>query len=305
MGGNSYGQLGLGDIKERLTPTRVPGLTGVKAIAAGGDHSLALTESGEVYAWGGNSYGQLGLGDGKDRLTPTKVPGLTGVKAIAAGGDHSLALTEAGEVYAWGGNSYGQLGLGDIKERLTPTRVPGLTGVKAIAAGGDHSLALTESGEVYGGVYRSALTELGDTATYTWKVRSFLLPIKLPVTTKVKAIAAGSDYSLALTESGEVYAWGWSYYGQCRNIGLGNREQDLLLTPSRNIGLGNREQHLLLTPTRVAGLAKVKAIAAGSDHSLVLTEAGEVYACGDNQYGQLGLGDREGRLTPVRVPGLP
>jgi alpha-tubulin suppressor-like RCC1 family protein len=124
---------------------------------------------------------------------------------------------------------------------------------------------------------------------YTWgKARFFLLRIKLPVTTKVKAIAAGSDYSLALTEAGEVYAWGWSYYGQCRNIGLGNREQDLLLTP-----------------TRVAGLAKVKAIAAGSDHSLVLTEAGEVYACGDNQYGQLGLGDRESRLTPVRVPGLP
>jgi alpha-tubulin suppressor-like RCC1 family protein len=45
----------------------------VKAIAAGGWHSLALTESGEVYAWGSNGHGQLGLGDTNNRLTPTEV----------------------------------------------------------------------------------------------------------------------------------------------------------------------------------------------------------------------------------------
>jgi alpha-tubulin suppressor-like RCC1 family protein len=47
------GQLGLGDTEERLTPTKVEGLPKVKAVAAGYGHSLALTESGEVYAWGG------------------------------------------------------------------------------------------------------------------------------------------------------------------------------------------------------------------------------------------------------------
>jgi alpha-tubulin suppressor-like RCC1 family protein len=66
--------LGLGDKKIRLTPAKLPGLTGVKAIAAGGAHSLALTESGEMYAWGSNDDGQLGLAEGKKRLTPTKVP---------------------------------------------------------------------------------------------------------------------------------------------------------------------------------------------------------------------------------------
>jgi hypothetical protein len=95
----------------------------VKAIAAGWWHSLALTESGEVYAWGSNGRGQLGLGDTEDRHTPTQVPGLGRVKAIAAGGEHSLALTESGEVYAWGSNGHGQLGLGDTKDRHTPTWV--------------------------------------------------------------------------------------------------------------------------------------------------------------------------------------
>jgi alpha-tubulin suppressor-like RCC1 family protein len=70
------------DDEKRLTPTKVPGLGRVTAIAAGGAHCLALTEAGEVYTWGDNGNGQLGLRDTKNRLTPTKVPGLAGVKAI-------------------------------------------------------------------------------------------------------------------------------------------------------------------------------------------------------------------------------
>jgi alpha-tubulin suppressor-like RCC1 family protein len=106
----------------RRTPTKVPGLIRVKAIAAGEGYSLALTESGEVYTWGWNEHGRLGLGDTDDRLLPTMVPGLRNVKAIA-GWAHSLALTEAGEIYAWGSNEWGQLGLGDTENRLTPTKV--------------------------------------------------------------------------------------------------------------------------------------------------------------------------------------
>jgi alpha-tubulin suppressor-like RCC1 family protein len=190
----------------------VEGLPKVKAIAAGGFHSLALTESGEVYAWGWNEYGQLGLGDTEDRLTPTKVEGLPRVKAVAAGYDHFLALTESGEVYACGDNVYGQLGLGDTENRLTPTKVEGLPKVKAIAAGGispvqsivvaSHSLALTESGEVYAWGYNAdGQLGLGDT-------EDRLTPTKVEGLPKVKAVAAGYDHSLALTESGEVYAWG-------------------------------------------------------------------------------------------------
>ena len=72
--------------------TNVPsGLSNVVAIAAGGDHSLALTAEGRVVAWGDNDYGQ------------TNVPsGLSNVVAIAAGEYHSLALTAEGRVVAWG-----------------------------------------------------------------------------------------------------------------------------------------------------------------------------------------------------------
>jgi alpha-tubulin suppressor-like RCC1 family protein len=315
-GWNEEGQLGLGDTEDRLTPTKVEGLPKVKAIAAGGAHSLALTESGEVYVWGYNASGQLGLGDTEARLTPTKVEGLPKVKAIAAGGawpiryvveaGHSLALTESGEVYAWGNNAFGQLGLGDTEDRLTPTKVEGLPKVKAVAAGYDHSLALTESGEVYAwGNNASGQLGLGDR-----EVR--LTPTKVPGLARVKAIAAGGDsrsidaslvesyaagtdmededtdtdnvdteeqptgYSLALAESGEVYAWGNNSRGQ--------------------LGLG--DTGTCLVPTQVPGLAKVKAIAAGQLHSLALTESGEVYAWGVN------WGGEEDHLTPTKVTAL-
>jgi hypothetical protein len=108
-GWNGYGQ------------TNVPsGLNGVKAIAAGGAHSLALKQDGTVVAWGYNNYGQ------------TNVPkGLNGVVMVAAGYFYSVALRSDGSVVAWGDNSYGQ------------TNVPsGLNSVISIAAGAWHILAL-------------------------------------------------------------------------------------------------------------------------------------------------------------------
>ena len=48
----------MGDTTDRTTPTKVPGLTSVKQLTAGGSHSLALHDDGTVSAFGRNSYGQ-------------------------------------------------------------------------------------------------------------------------------------------------------------------------------------------------------------------------------------------------------
>ncbi|RTI04236.1 chromosome condensation regulator RCC1, partial [Thermus scotoductus] len=55
------------------------------------------------------------------------------------------------------------------------------------------------------------------------------------------------------------------------------------------------------------GLEGVVAVGAGDAHSLALLGDGTLFAWGDNRFGQLGDGSREGRLRPVRVhfPGLP
>jgi alpha-tubulin suppressor-like RCC1 family protein len=58
-GWNGFGQLGLGDLKSRNTPTLIPSLSGVRAIAAGEAHSLASNQT-HFLGWGCNESGQLG-----------------------------------------------------------------------------------------------------------------------------------------------------------------------------------------------------------------------------------------------------
>lgn len=143
----------------------------VQAVAAGGDHFLAM-KAGQVIAWGSNSF------------TESDVPaGLVGVTAIAAGFYHSLALS-GGSVSAWGWNAQGQCSV--------PTAAT--SGVSAVAAGVWCSLALKNGGVIMWGDSAPAVPEMA--------------------THDVTAIAAGAYHVLAL-QGGSVIAFGDNYFGQC------------------------------------------------------------------------------------------
>ena len=71
-------------------------LPAVRMLAGGRDHSLALTNTGTVWAWGSNAFGQIGDGTTTRRLRPVQVPGLTDVVAITAGREHSFAVKSDG-----------------------------------------------------------------------------------------------------------------------------------------------------------------------------------------------------------------
>ena len=155
-GSNSSGQLGTGggnsSVPVAVDTTGVLARKRVVAIAAGYNHSLALTSDGRVYAWGINS-GRLGNNSTTDSTLPVAVDTsgvLAGkvVVAIAAAEYHSLALTADGQVVAWGSNSYGYLGDNTTTAKLVPVAVD-TSGVRAgkfvrmIAVGWEHSLAST------------------------------------------------------------------------------------------------------------------------------------------------------------------
>jgi len=130
-------------------PVAVGGLSGVRSIAAGGGHALALLENGTVMAWGENWRGQLGNGtESRSSAVSAPVSGLSGVRQIAANYEQSLALLDDGTVMAWGGNEHGQLGTGTLVNSPLPIPVSGLSEVAAVAAGGKQSLALLSNGTV-------------------------------------------------------------------------------------------------------------------------------------------------------------
>lgn len=104
---NDFGQLGIGTTNYATEPEKVVDLDDVCIvdIAAGGWHSVAITDSGEVYVWGRGEYGRLGLGDksGSSKLRPQKLKGLEGHRVIEAscGGTHSMVVTDEGKVFTW------------------------------------------------------------------------------------------------------------------------------------------------------------------------------------------------------------
>ncbi len=140
------GQLGLGslpsagdgvldsstDVPRQVLSTSGSGsLSGIAQLAAGADHTCALSNSRRVYCWGENTNGQLGtLVEGQSGSTnttsdrPLAVVDVTGdggqgvngtlgsVVGIAAGGNTTCALQSTGRVVCWGSNANNALGLG-------------------------------------------------------------------------------------------------------------------------------------------------------------------------------------------------
>ena len=296
-GSDDWGQLANGSSGQG-TPTPVPtpgmvaapGGSAFRSVAAGGAHSLGLTVDGQVYSWGANSSGQLGVGSVVDASTPQAVdiPGGP-VVAVAAGSAYSLALTAAGQVYAWGANLFGQLGTGSRSNADSPVLVsmPGGVTVTAIAAGGDHSLALTASGQVYGWG-ANTYGQVGDGTTVS---RDLPVPVPTPEGVTFTAIAAGTGHSLALSASGQVFAWGFNASGQ--------------------LGDGTTVDSPTMVPVSLPAGTTITSIATGSSHSLALTSTGVVLAWGSNAFGQLDsalvgnlLVDSPIPLQPLGLPPL-
>nr|XP_033775980.1 RCC1 domain-containing protein 1 isoform X3 [Geotrypetes seraphini] len=106
-GSGRHGQLGHGGVEYVPEPQTVEALQGVPMddVAAGGWHSVSISEAGDTYVWGWNESGQLGLPCNK----------LAKVSERMGAG--------CGSLYTWGWGNYGQLGHGDTASSDQPTRV--------------------------------------------------------------------------------------------------------------------------------------------------------------------------------------
>jgi alpha-tubulin suppressor-like RCC1 family protein len=130
-------------------------------IAAGKSHSIAISESGNVYCWGDNDFGACGYLNSTTGYsnTPKKVKfydeyqkeKIVHVTHAACGNNHTIVSTKENECYSWGRGVEGQLGNGDIRNQVSPVLIPTLTGLNIveISCGALHSCAVTDKGILY------------------------------------------------------------------------------------------------------------------------------------------------------------
>ncbi|XP_015266274.1 PREDICTED: probable E3 ubiquitin-protein ligase HERC6 [Gekko japonicus] len=216
-GAGTFGQLGTGELKDRLIAKKIEGLSTCKIIqvACGHYHSVALTKDGRVFSWGQNSYGQLGIGkEVSSQGRPQHIPALDGIPLaqVAAGGAHSFALSLSGVAYGWGRNHMHQLGLSqsDPKEQVfKPHSVAALRNLDVIyiSCGAEHTAVLTQDGNVFtfgddsaGQLGRSSSTQKTGPQRVDW------------IGGPVSLLACGSYHTLAyIAASGELISFGRGY----------------------------------------------------------------------------------------------
>jgi alpha-tubulin suppressor-like RCC1 family protein len=246
-------------------------------------------------AWGNNTHVQLGSGWDCNLITQPVGMLLNNVAQLVSGYFATVALRTDGTVWSWGNGTL--LAREHVEgTQSLPVEAEELTNVVAIAGVGDHALALLGNGEVRAwganrwGEAGKPVTE-GEGGRYH-KPQTILTSSGGTPLDGITAIATGQFHCLAVTESGEVAAWGNNADGQ-----LGNGET------------GKEVPY----PVYVEGLSeRVIALAGGGrdtsatngGHSLALLENGTVMAWGYNAMGQLGNGSTTDTDKAVAVEGL-
>lgn len=221
-------------------------------------------------------------------LTRIKVPEI--VTQVACGEHHSLILTAGGNIFGCGSNSEGQLGVATQSppHHNEPLLVagPGSSHIEdafvVVAAGARHSVALTDQGQcaVWGWSLHGQCCEVRP-AVESPKFVEQLGPLKCT------GAAAGSHHTVVSTDQGDVYVWGSNGDGQ---LGLG--------ADTRSI----RQPTLLDDFPQLGGDPAVIGVAAGSRHTVLLFNDGNVCSFGFGKFGQLATGKHENASVPQTVP---
>lgn len=288
-GSNSSRQLGIGSSDLTVpNPVVIPTLNGVKSVAAGKEHALALTDDGKVYAWGNNRFGQLGTGNSDTVLeaaSPVLISALSDKKVVGiyTGGDTSFAVCEDGTLFGWGMNYVGQLADANLNNKDVPTliSIPGMK-VLSVAAGNGHTIALcyseTESKTSVWGWGNDGQAQLG-----SGDLGSIVsVPVRLTYfdNLNINEISAGDSHTLALSGDGDLYVWGNNTSGQ---LGTGGAAYGV-------------------SPTKVLNIPPLTAICAGYDFSAASAADGSLWAWGNNDFGQINPdGGAQKYNLPTRV----
>jgi alpha-tubulin suppressor-like RCC1 family protein len=213
---------------------------------------------------------------------------LVAMLQTAASASPGVSVPPENVVLSFGHNGSGRNGVGTnlgftpIASPIDATNFIGRN-ITQISSGELHSLILAEDGTVFSfGDNSHHQTGLGTDSGFTLAATP-ILPTNLGSAT-ITQIAADWSQSLLLSEDGTVYSCGWNAYGATgQNTFSGDTT---IASPINTANLGGR---------------KIKQVAAGGDHALLLAEDGTVFSFGANEYGETGLGTLVG-ATSIATP---
>ena len=196
--------------------------------------------------------------------------------SCACGYDHTITLSDDGTVHSFGRNK-GALGLGHKNDVSLPTPIPNLPQINMISCGKYFTVCVDDEGFIWSFGDNSG-GQLG-----TGNKTNFNVPQKIQDIPPVVSVSCGNEHTLIITTDSGLWSCGRNTEGQ----------------------LCHGDQKGRTKPQKTSFL-NISKISTGFFHSLFQNNNGEIFACGDNNYGQCGLGHFDyPQITPSLIPNLP
>lgn len=273
-GANGHGQLGVGDMMDRGSPTPIgpsPGWAPF-AVSVTGQHTCAIDAVGALRCTGENRFGQLGLGGDGLRVRFEAVPGGPWT-AASAGNDHTCAIDVDRRLFCWGRNG-GRLGNGNTEHASSPQRVGEASDWLAVGAGEDFTCGIRAPGDLHcWGKNEEGQLGLGVIDGTTRGA-----PARVGEDRDWASLAVGGFFACASKTDGSLHCWGANESGQ----------------------LGRGTQARSPVPERVPG-GPWRSASAGRFHVCALDPTGRPFCWGRGTRGATGQGDRLARPLPSPV----
>ncbi|KAF6832805.1 alpha-tubulin suppressor protein aats1 [Colletotrichum musicola] len=314
IGSNGSGQLGIGHKEDVSVPKQAIFFpdhsdSPVAKVAAGGNHTLLLTESGQIYWSGDAASGACGLTSTAETQEPVfqKIHLSQGAKEaravtslVAATWEASIIVQKdeegkATKVYSFGAGLKGELGLGELLVRSPSATFlkdfpPAGTEVVDLAACMGHVVAVLSNGEAHGwGNVRKGQAGSPEAVVH--------FPRKIEgVDFKVARAVCGKDFTclFGAPDSGKLLVLGsdkWAIKSSApgsvpewQDVGASWGNVYVLKKDGELLAWG-RDDHGQLPPPNLPKLSK---IAIGSEHVIAFTQTGDVLAWGWGEHGNCG-----------------
>ena len=305
---NTNGQLGqtllsYNNLANALSPVQVGAgtwrTTSASIVSSGYNYqSAAIGSTGGLWTWGSDVAGELGNGGVSVQFTylsPVQVGALTDWSQVALGTNFTMAVKTGGTLWGWGGNTLGNLGNGNTVSYSSPVQIGALTTWSKISAGMSSSAAIKTDGTLWtwggGSTGQLGINNLG----------SYSSPLQVGALTTWSQVAMGSSHTMAIKTDGTLWAWGSNINGQLGYLSLAYIAGINQFTPVQVSSAVLWKS----SNTSITYYAATTDNSIGNYNSLFISTTGNLWSCGYNGYGQLGINNLVNAYSsPVQVGAL-